>query len=190
MQRERQNGEQQDMMEEATITEKAEKSTEEQRAARIFMQVVEQDFKDWKAYIERVERAYEEVSNHSTERVTSKEGFRDIKMKIIEGAVQLREYKKVAIMACNSMAAVRHVLAYADTEVVEQLRQLTVNYLNNCPRVGHERRRALPIEGMSRNLHTDEEEWKYDKLAEEDIEENNNEYAIAYREASPAMEQK
>ena len=67
MQRERQNGEQQDMMEEATITEKAEKSTEEQRAARIFMQVVEQDFKDWKAYIERVERAYEEVNNHSAE---------------------------------------------------------------------------------------------------------------------------
>ena len=82
MQRERQNDEQKDMMEETTITE-------EQRAARIFMQVDKQDFEDWKAYIERVERAYEEVNKHSAERVNSEEGFRDIKMKIIEGAVQL-----------------------------------------------------------------------------------------------------
>ena len=60
------------------------------------------------------------------------------------------------------------------------------NYLNNCPKIGHERRRTILAQGMNRNLHTEEEEWEYDKLAEEDIEENDKEYAIANRVASPA----
>ena len=61
----------------------------------------------------------------------------------------------------------------------EQLRQdrqqRKENYLNNHPKVGHERRRAILAKGMNRNLHTEEEEWEYDKLTEEDIEENDKE---------------
>ena len=45
------------------------------------------------------------------------ERLRDIKMKIIEGAAELQEHKRVALMACNNTAAMQDVLTYG---IIEQ----------------------------------------------------------------------